>query len=72
MLAQLKRDPFGRRTLMRLSHRSSGTCAWCGQSGHRQVLYRYAWVGDAQHSSRAGWSPAMCSVGCYRSYADED
>lgn len=69
----ITRDPFGRRDLMRTSHRAAPgwavACAWCGQGC--ATYYQYAWVGDTQHSAYVRSSPPMCSIGCWRAYADE-
>lgn len=64
----LKRDPFAREELWRQPSGIAVSCAWCGNAPGR---FTYAWVGDAQPSSRAFWSRPMCSVACYRDYTDD-
>jgi len=64
----LKRDPFAREELCRQPSGIAVSCAWCGNAPGR---FTYAWVGDAQHSSRAFWSRPFCSVSCYRDYTDD-
>ena len=69
-LTQISRDPLARTSLLRetlpVGARPLRGCAWCGQPAR----FRYAHVGDAQHSSAAGWSRPMCSVACYRAYSE--
>ena len=70
--AQLRRDPFGRRTLVRElipeQDRPGDGCDWCGGPGR----FRYTWERDgvAPLVRIVGprVRPAFCSVGCWGSY----
>lgn len=68
-IATLQRDPYARADLCRQSERGAHECRWCG--ARLTCAYRYAWVGDTQHSARVQWSPTFCSVGCYRAYTGD-
>ena len=67
-IVQINRDPFARATLVRRTVRVTRTCLWCGQHGR----FEYGWNGDAQPASRTYFQGPFCSVGCYRTYTDQE
>jgi hypothetical protein len=70
---QLRRDPFARATLVRLTLNSGDrkyltgdSCAWCGGAAR----YKYQWVPDSVNG-QTSWMQdhkAFCSVGCFETY----
>ena len=69
---QLSRDPLGRRTFVRrlADEYTYQTCSWCGCTRGKR-LFQYGWDNDGGGQPYFG-SQAFCSVGCYRSYQDEE
>jgi hypothetical protein len=63
MPTQIKRDPFGRRSLMR-ERINTVRCYNCGSKGK----FRYQWVNDA--GREPSWRNVLpfCGVQCFRSY----
>ena len=74
---QLRRDPFGRRTLMRRPVKTKLACAICSHRRRSGSLFRYWWeadgLGQNQRIERmlAEQGPLFCSVGCWETYFDE-
>jgi hypothetical protein len=74
---QLRRDPFGRRDLMRRSVKTKLRCACCGHQRKNNTLFRYWWEGDGigqnQRIQRIlqEQGPLFCSVGCWETYFNE-
>lgn len=69
----LARDPFARESLERQIVTTDSTprvfdCKWCGDRPLR--LYYYRWVPDSGPVPEP--QGPFCSVGCYRSYTEDD
>ena len=68
MSTQLRRDSFGRRTLMRET-RGRGQCDWCGWQ--RATLYRYGWQQDSL-TRGVNWARgAFCNLSCASARLDD-
>lgn len=71
---QLRRDPFGRRTLMRRSVKTRWACACCSHRRRSGHLFRYWWEVDGVATNQrvqriiAEQGPLFCSVGCWEAY----
>jgi hypothetical protein len=73
---QLRRDPFGRRTLMRdtATPPPGETCAWCGSLSGGRRLFNYWWQPDGylhtwpMRGHHALALKSFCCLGCFESY----
>lgn len=74
---QIRRDPFGRRDLMRRSVKTKLSCACCSHRRRSGRLFRYWWEGDGIGLNLriqriiAEQGPLFCSVGCWETYFNE-
>jgi len=59
----IKRDPFARATLMRISHPDRRPCRWCAQPGR----FDYYWEPDTRYTYRDEHR-RYCSIECWRAY----
>jgi len=70
---ELRRDPFGRQTLMREFWTARGTCPWCGQE---KRLWLYWWEPDgiAHRESFRRLQTTLrhkfCSIRCWEAWND--
>lgn len=67
---QVKRDPFGRRALMRLAvNPGAGIgCTECGNMNGRGRLFIYWWEDDGSARRAPGATKPFCSIKCWRDY----
>lgn len=71
---EVKRDPIGRRTLMRLAVTSRSPCSECGEVKARgkNRLFKYGWHEDGVHT-KANYVPgAFCCLSCYKIHTGDD
>lgn len=82
MSAQIRRDPFARRSLLRRNVLTLLPCAWCGYSRTLKLnrlapMFNYGWADDQnrpidwQRSLSNPSAPLVfCSISCHDIYHD--